>query len=198
MLVGRTRIQRRQPARGTGSDLPKRTLTYFHPSPRNNLNGNPRDTGKTSENRGENGRNPHMRRRRMWGMESRSRWSFEDVTAISHFSFPISHFPFLIFHFSFFILDTPRVSAFRQTPPSTRLGNRGQSCLSTDRRAPTSRASPQTTQHIRVVGLSNCRTIYAHRSRGRPRNLPASAPQVWRLFYLAGAEIAFCYLLMIL
>ena len=114
--------------------------------------------------------------------------------------FLISHFIFFILYFSFLILDFrfPRVSAFRQTPPSTRLGNRGQSCLSTDRRAPTSRASPHTTQHIRVVGLSNCRTIYAHRSRGRPRSLPASAPQVWRLFYLAGAEIAFCYLLMIL
>ena len=57
-------------------------------------------------------------------------------------SSPISNFSFLISHFSFLIFRFPRVSAFRQTPPSTRLGNRGQSCLSTDRRAPTSRTSP--------------------------------------------------------
>ena len=80
-----------------------------------------------------------------------------------HFSFLISHFSFYIFHFIFLIshFRFPRVSAFRQTPPSTRLGNRGQSCLSTDRRAPTSRTSLPRSRagctRPRTVGLSNCR-----------------------------------------
>ena len=37
-----------------------------------------------------------MRRSGMWGMERRSRWSFEYATAIFHFSFYISHFSFPI------------------------------------------------------------------------------------------------------
>ena len=92
----------------------------------------------------------------MWGMERRSRWSFEYATSISQFSFLILYFSFLIFHFRF-----PRVSAFRQTPPSTRLGNRGQSCLSTDcRRAdfpdltPTQPGRLHASPHCRFVKLS--------------------------------------------
>ena len=70
---------------------------------------------------------------------------------ILYFSFLIFHFSFYIFHFSFFIslFRFLRVSAFRQTPPSTRLGNRGQSCLSTDCRAPTSRTSSHYTAYTR-------------------------------------------------
>ena len=95
-----------------------------------------------------------------WSFEadgaSKMRPSFLILILISHFSFSISHFPFFISHFRF-----PRVSAFRQTPPSTRLGNRGQSCLSTDRRradfpdlTPTQPGRLHASPHCRFVKLS--------------------------------------------
>ena len=91
-----------------------------------------------------------------WSVEAGGASNMQPPFLISHFIFFISHFSFLILDFRF-----PRVSAFRQTPPSTRLGNRGQSCLSTDRRAPTSRTSLPRSRagctRPRTVGLSNCR-----------------------------------------
>ena len=72
-----------------------------------------------------------------WSVEAGGASNMQPPFFISHFIFLISHFRSL------------RVSAFRQTPPSTRLGNRGQSCLSTDRRAPTSRTSSHYTAYTR-------------------------------------------------
>ena len=86
-------------------------------------------------------------------MERRSRWSFEYATAIFHFSFYISHF-------SFPILDScgSAPSGRYHRPRDWGIAGKAVSEPIVERRLP---GPHHTTLHIRVVGLSNCRTIYA-------------------------------------
>ena len=85
-------------------------------------------------------------------------------------SFPISHFSFLISHFSFFIFHF-RYPAGQRLPADTTamIGESWQPCLSTDRRAPTSRTSPSSC----IYALSVCQIVgpYIVSCRGRPRHL---------------------------
>ena len=122
---------------------------------------------------------------RVWSVEAGGASNMQPPFFISHVIFFISHFSFLILDFRF-----PRVSAFRQTPPSTRLGNRGQSCLSTDRRradfpdlTPTQPGRLHASPHCRFVKLSD-HICPPSRKAAKPQALATLPTDVARAFFI--------------